>query len=345
MKECEIMIVLIPAYEPTEKMITLIMGLNVYNVDILIVNDGSDSAFDTFFDQAEELGCKVLKHPVNQGKGAALKTGFSYILSQRMRQHVVCADADAQHSVKDILNVGKQIQNKPEIILGVRRFEGKSPYGIVPLKSRIGNKLTAIAFKLATGFYISDTQTGLRGFCFDLLPWLCSIEGSRFEYELNMLLKTREASVTIREIPISTIYENDSSRSHFRPIVDSFRIYLPLVKFCASSLLSSGLDFFLLLILRGFGVSLFFSVALARITSSTVNYFSNKIFVFEGKKGKGVQSALRYFASVAGMMLLNYFLIAILTRIGLNLILAKLMVESLLFVVSYLLQKHFVFKH
>ena len=122
----------------------------------------------------------------NRGKGHALKTGFEYILNNTNESiGVVTADADGQHLVKDILSIAAEVYNqKDKIVLGERKFVGK-----VPLRSKVGNTATRGIFTLVSGQKILDTQTGLRGFPIKLLPWLLSVEGERFEYEMNMLLE------------------------------------------------------------------------------------------------------------------------------------------------------------
>jgi glycosyltransferase involved in cell wall biosynthesis len=74
------MTVLIPAYEPDQRLLELIMGIRVKcDFNIVIVDDGSGNAYTDIFSSARKLGCTVLTHAVNQGKGNALKTGFNYI--------------------------------------------------------------------------------------------------------------------------------------------------------------------------------------------------------------------------------------------------------------------------
>jgi glycosyltransferase involved in cell wall biosynthesis len=334
------MTVLIPAYEPTEKMLALILKLQAQTDDpILIIDDGSGEHYQALFDRAESYGCIVLRHAQNQGKGAALKTGFNYLLAMGMKDNVVCADSDGQHSVADIIRVAGAVQNeRQEMVLGVREFSGK-----VPLKSRFGNSVTAFFFRLATRLAIKDTQTGLRGYPHELLPWLCSVEGTRFEYELNLLLKAKPAGIKIRQVPIETIYDDNNQGTHFRAVEDSIRVFLPLLKFGGSSLSSGVLDFCLLFLFQGLTGSLFWSVALARAISSVFNYTLNKVFVFGARNVSGKQSAPKYFGLVLVILAANYSLLALLTQV-LPGVPAKLLTEIALFGLSYMVQRYIIFK-
>jgi Glycosyltransferases involved in cell wall biogenesis len=334
--------ILIPAYEPTEKMLQLILAIKAKtDYKLLVVDDGSGKKFQPLFIMAETYGCTVLHHERNQGKGAALKTGFTYLLSINCDENVVCADSDGQHSVEDIVKIADGIDgNKREMVLGIRKFEGK-----VPFKSRFGNSVTAFLFGAATGMFISDTQTGLRGYPSMLLKWLCSIEGSRFEYELNLLLQAKENDIAVEQIPIMTIYDDNNKGTHFRPVQDSVRIYLPLLKFSFSSFTSAILDFILLFVFQSLTGSLFLGVILARVISSIFNYSINKLLVFKAKNISHLQSAPKYFSLVVVMMFLNYLLLSFMTNVlFINPVLSKLATELILYVMSYAVQKAFVFK-
>jgi glycosyltransferase involved in cell wall biosynthesis len=177
----------------------------------------------------------VLRHEVNKGKGTALKTGFSHIAEAYPGEDVVCADADGQHSVADIRRVAESTRSTGRITLGVRRFDGD-----VPLRSRVGNTATRLLFRAATGHGVQDTQTGLRAYPGSLLSWLGSVPGDRFEYEMNALLHATRDGHPMEQVVVSTAYVQDNASSHFSPLSDSARIYLPLIRFAAASVLASS---------------------------------------------------------------------------------------------------------
>ncbi|HSN43468.1 MAG TPA: glycosyltransferase, partial [Propionibacteriaceae bacterium] len=101
------MIILIPAYEPDAKLISLLRSIRdaAPSVDVVLVDDGSGADHASVFATAGDLGCLVLTHAGNRGKGAALRTGFAWIARHRPGSVVVCADCDGQHTVRDILRV------------------------------------------------------------------------------------------------------------------------------------------------------------------------------------------------------------------------------------------------
>ena len=336
------MIVMIPAYEPNEKLLLLIdeIGQNS-NYRILIVNDGSAEGCRSIFQQAENKGCIVLSHETNEGKGAALKTAFSYIMDHLPDEDgVVCADCDGQHKWEDIQRITEALPtHQNTILLGSREFVGK-----VPLKSLIGNKITRSVFSFVSGYKINDTQTGLRGFSVDMLPWLLQVNGKRYEYEMNQLLEAKSAGYMVSSIPIQTIYENNNNGSHFHPVYDSIRIYLPILKFCFSSLSCGIIDLLLFFILNWLTGNLIMSVIGARMISSFGNYLLNKKLVFKAKQYFHSKTIIKYYGLAVIILVGNFLMLEFFTHTSnLSLFTSKIFTEGILFMVSYYTQRHFIF--
>ena len=336
------MIVLIPAYEPGLSLIDLVRELRSMEGDlgVVVVDDGSGPAFQPIFDEVVALGGDVVTHPVNSGKGLALKSGLFYIERSFPGRDVVCADCDGQHTVVDILRVAEHLRRtRAAMVLGERSFAGD-----VPLRSRFGNSVSRTLFRVATGRSLPDTQTGLRGYPASMLGWLQSVPGERYDYELNVLTRAVDAGMDIDTVDISTVYLQSNESSHFRPVVDSARIYAPLLKFALSSITAFTIDTVALLALMAATGSLVLSVVGARVLSSSVNFAINRRAVFEHGRDKPTMTAgMQYFALVIGLLGLNYASLLSLQAVGFPLLPAKLVTELLLFVVSWAVQRRFVF--
>ncbi|MEG2429742.1 MAG: glycosyltransferase family 2 protein, partial [Oscillospiraceae bacterium] len=225
-------IILIPCYRPDQKLIELLIDLKkTVNADIILVNDGSEKCCDETFEAAKKrLGCIILTHPENLGKGMALKTGFRYILENEKDDDIslVCADCDGQHTAIDIERICDAVSdNHGKLILGCRNFSEKG----IPLRSQIGNKITRSTFKFFCGIKVSDTQTGLRGMDKPLIKRFIKTKGNRFEYEMNMLMDAKASNISILQIPISTIYIDGNETSKFSVLKDSMRVYRVFLKF------------------------------------------------------------------------------------------------------------------
>ena len=336
------MIVLIPAYQPTARLADVARELRLFAPDlkVVVVDDGSGTAYDAAFRAATAEDADVLRYEHNRGKGHALKVGLRHILDTHPGEDVVTADSDGQHSTADIVRVAERLRSSQgALVLGGRRFAGS-----VPLRSRFGNALTRGAFQLATGHAVHDTQTGLRGLPATMLEWLTSIEGDRFEYELRMLLRCAEKGQRIDEIPIETIYLEQNAGSHFRPVVDSLRVLRPLLAFAAVSFGSFVIDVVALELIFLLSGSLAASVVGARLLSGTVNFFANRKVVFDSTDRRTLRrQALRYLVLAAALLASSYALLDVLTLGGVPLLLAKVVTDVALYIVSYQAQRALVF--
>ena len=342
------MIILIPAYQPDGALPRLVADLLAtdHRLMILVIDDGSGPSFTQLFNDTRQAGATVIGYPGNRGKGQALKTGFGYVERHHPGEGVVCADSDGQHAVPDILRVAAQVESTAgaqrsvglTMVLGERAFDGD-----VPARSRLGNALTSTLFRHVAGVRLRDTQTGLRGYPAALLPWLQSVRGDRYEYELNLLLQAGRAGHRIDSVGISTIYLAGNSSSHFRPLVDSARIYAPLFRFSLSSLAAFGIDLAVFVVLGLLSDSLLLAVVGARVISSSINFLTNCRLVFaEGRHKSLPVAALRYFMLVVALLAANYAGIFLLTHAGVPEVVAKVLTEVLLFLVSFTVQRHFL---
>ena len=340
------MVVVIPAYKPDEKMLTLIdQLLRETDYRIVVVNDGSGADFDRIFAQIPPQ-VTLLTHEVNRGKGAGMKTAIRHILEHMPDEDgVVFADADGQHLVKDIIAVTEEMRAHPNaLVLGSRAFTGN-----VPLRSRLGNKITLGVFTLSSGVRIHDTQTGLRAFSLDTARKLVELEGDRYEYEMNMLMAAARMHIPFREVMIETVYIEENKSSHFNVWRDSLRIYGVILKFAASSLIAFAVDFALLWLLTRLTAplgawSLTLSIVIARVFSAFVNYSINKKLVFE-HEGHAARSLGQYAALATFILLANAGLMNLLVNVcHWALFPAKLLVECALYVVSFCVQRLFIFK-
>lgn len=347
---------IIPAYEPDERLLILLDTLKDYSYGpILLIDDGSGKAYQHFFEQAaEDMGERliVLSHEENYGKGRALKTAFAYILEHTPQAvGAVTADSDGQHTLQAITDIARELERCPEsLILGTRTFEGED----IPWKSRFGNTLTISVFSYIAGTRISDTQTGLRGIPRELMRELLKVPYDRFEFEMQMLLDA-SGNFPIIEVPIETIYDSrENHQTHFRPVADSAKIYAILgkrfLKYSLSSFSSSIIDLVLFTVLCHFlrGSMAAYVAActvLARIVSAVYNYLMNYKLVFKSRENPG-RAAWEYALLAVVQMTLS----ALLCTGGVSLMpvipeaFVKIVVDTVLFFASYYMQQRVVFR-
>lgn len=346
--------VIIPSYEPDEKLITLLGALQESGIrHVVVVNDGSGEEYAPFFDRAETFdNCRVLHHAVNLGKGRALKTAFNYcLLEYHQIPGCVTADSDGQHTPSDILACMRELWENPDsLILGCRNFDAPE----VPARSSFGNKCTRQVFRYLLGISVSDTQTGLRAIPASFMEKLMEVKGERFEYETNMLIETKNLDIPIREVPVKTIYIEENKTSHFNPIKDSLRIYLVFGKFLFSSLSSSVVDLLLFHMFCTFlhtagesvwGVPyIILATVFARVISAVYNFLINYKVVFKSEEKMAVTAAKYFLLAVCQMMCSALLVNALHGLTGGMEVAVKVPVDVFLFFVSFLFQREIVYK-
>ncbi|WP_239166412.1 bifunctional glycosyltransferase family 2/GtrA family protein [Actinoplanes italicus] len=329
---------LIPAYQPDHRLAHLVERLNRHQV--LVVDDGSGPPYAQAFEEARRAGAEVITLPTNRGKGFALKTGFAHVAARYPGEDVICADSDGQHRADDIEAVAERLRTTPAaMVLGVRRFTGP-----VPARSRYGNAATRVLFRMITGLAVTDTQTGLRGYPARMLGRLGGVPGDRFEYELRLLLRAARERLPVEEVGIATVYLEGNRSSHFRPVIDSARIYGPLLAFAGSSLLAFAVDAALLAGMVALTGQLATSAVAARLVSATLNYSVNRSAVFGGGERVPHRRALPRYAALAVVSLTaNVLLLRFLTSATGSLAIGKVITEAALFLAGFAVQRMFVF--
>ena len=249
--------VLIPAYEPEPILVKYVEELTSMGFPVVVADDGSGEAYRDIFEETAKYA-HVLTFPKNRGKGAVLKSLYTYVLENMPRcSAVVTADSDGQHSSRDVMRISELLESGEKFVLGVRDI-GKN----APIMSRIGNGLSRVVFALSASVWLKDNQTGLRGFSRDQLPWMTEVEGDRFDYELSVLWQAAIQGIPMRLIEIQTIYFNNNSGTHFRKIRDTVLLYVTLAKCNKSAVLCRFAVFLSLVILDIVVVGLPFYVIL-----------------------------------------------------------------------------------
>ena len=350
----------IPTLNPPKELIDYVFQLNSVGFShILIVNDGSSPEYNTIFEiLSQNPTCTIIHHSVNLGKGRALKDAIDYYLNlsfENKAYGIITVDSDGQHIIEDVVRIAKQLYaNSNSLILGCRDFS-KNDLSKVPFKSQFGNKTTTCIFHLLFGKKIQDTQTGLRGIPESLMSQIVDLTGERFEYETNMLIYAVKHNISIIEVTIKTVYMNNNEETHFRPIVDSLKIYSAIfntfIKYTLTSISSFLIDILLfhlcILILSNQTGSLRIAVAtiLARICSSLYNFYINKTIIFKKTNNSTAKCMLRYYFLCIIQMCISAFMVSVVyAASSIPETLIKIVVDTILFFFSFRIQQAWVFK-
>jgi glycosyltransferase involved in cell wall biosynthesis len=333
--------ILIPAYEPPEGLPLLVSDLTARGYSVVVVDDGSGPGSDGIFEAvASNPSVALVRHAVNLGKGAALRTGMNYVLTHDLNAiGVVTADADGQHLAHDIAKVAEELCRVPDhLVLGVRTFQQD-----VPLRSRIGNVLTRSLVRTVIGRRMTDTQTGLRGIPRALARDLLRLPAPGYEFELDMLVLGKHLGVPVKEIPIATVYLNGNDSSHFNPVRDSMKIYFVLFRFALLSLATAIVDNIVFAVAFAAAGKIGLAQIVGRLVAMLFNYGMARRAVFLSR-APHQQTLPRYALLVLVNGFVSYALLTFLnTRFGMDVITSKISAELLLFCANFALQRDFVF--
>ncbi len=338
---------IIPAYNPDECLIDIVSELSKEQFQkIIVVDDGSKEESTYIFKQLEEVkDLKLITHVKNLGKGAALKSAFKEVLSlsNSADDKVITLDADGQHKTEDIIKIALESQQfSSGLIMGVRDFSDS-----VPFRSRFGNLLTRKVLKYLNKIDLEDSQTGLRAISLDLLPELLKLNSNRYEYELDCIIQVKRSGSPIIQAPIQTIYIDDNKLSHFRPVIDSMRIYFVFFRYLSVSVFSFLVDIVAFSIFYSLFSNIIFCTYLARFFSSIMNFFLNKKMVFKSTDSSTIRKqGVLYFGLVILIASLSGGLVGYVSSHSVwNVVWIKIFIDIHLFVFSFILQRYFIFKN
>lgn len=324
-------IALIPAYCPEDRMIGLIKELDTRGFAVVVIDDGSGEEYDELFTAARQYA-SVKRYTPNRGKGEALKCGMRYIKERYQAPYtVITADADGQHRVEDIVKVADAAAEHPDsLILGKRLLDKSSP-----IKSRIGNGITRVLYRLTTGRRIYETQTGLRAFSDRLLPRFLKLPGHRYEFEIDMILDASNADII--EVDIQTVYFDNNAASHFRPLQDTVSLNKEFLRYKLPSINAGLAGLLLFVLIVNFGGAWILACVLSRLFTILLKGGLNRVVPFAEKPSVG-----RYILTSGIILLCDIGVMAALVSVGVNVYAAKVLSGIVMVFVSMIVRTVFM---
>ena len=211
--------VLIPTYNNEKTLSRVLDGVLSYTPHVIVVNDGSTDSTAAILSGYPQV--EVVTFPKNKGKGKALQEGFQ-VARAKGYTYVLTIDSDGQHFPEDIPTFITAIEQEevPTLLVGDRDMTVEG----VPKKSSFGHKFSNFWFHLETGVKLPDTQSGYRLYPLEVIPRRYFT--SKFEFEIEVLVRSSWRGVPIKPVPIRVLYDPSERVSHFRPVKDFARISL-----------------------------------------------------------------------------------------------------------------------
>lgn len=347
-------VVLIPAYNPPESLISYLDELQRRGfVHRIVVDDGSRRGKREIFQQAEQMGCVVLGHRQNRGKGTAIKAGITYYQEhfQGKCDGIIITSANGRFSVESVEKIAQALEEERRVgtnslVLGNRDF---SEVGLTR-KAQMGNRISRLIYKVMLGIVLEDVQTGLRGIPDARIHACLELPGKRYEYDAAMLIAFE--TIGYREVAIQTLPAPEGTEVQYRGVKDTLRIgvtiFSKFLKFAITSILVSIFDIVLFwlfneFLFRNASYRIIWSTILARIISATVNYIANRHLVFQSNEDQK-KSAMQFLVLSIVQCALSAILVHVLEWVSSgNPVGLKVLVDTALFFVNYKVQQHFIF--
>lgn len=190
---------------------------------VLVVDDGSKDGTES---EARAAGVEVIRHTVNQGKGAAIKTGLHELSTRPGIEYALILDGDGQHLPEEIPNFLEAANRTLEpMLVGTRMSDTRT----MPLVRKMTNRFMSWQISRVCGQEVPDSQCGFRMIHRDLAPALVAIATVKFDYETEMLVVASRRGCKIGAVPVSTIYGDEKSKIH--PVRDTIRFYQMMARF------------------------------------------------------------------------------------------------------------------
>ncbi|HEV7484077.1 MAG TPA: glycosyltransferase family 2 protein [Thermoanaerobaculia bacterium] len=213
---------LIPALNAEESIGAVIRDCKAVNGDVVVIDDGSA---DRTAEVAREAGAQVVTHPINRGKGAALKTGFAYALEHGF-DAVITLDADGQHLPREIPKfLAAHVETGADLIIGGRAHL----FGEMLPRRRFANRFSARCIAFASKTNVTDSQSGFRLYSARLLSGI-RLRSEGFDLESEVIVQAGCRGFKVITIPIDLGFVDGQSTSHYKPLGDTLRIAWTVIR-------------------------------------------------------------------------------------------------------------------
>lgn len=225
-------VIVIPTFNPSQLLLSTLEDVDNYealaSIKKVIVNDGSVYGQEYLAEAKKLAPIEIIQHHFNKGKGEALKTAVRHVQTAFPdAEFMITMDSDRQHLGQGVMALIESVNNNGEgLHIGARKLAKDK----TPLRSFIGNLFSRKFFALLYQIELQDTQSGLRAYPKSCFPFLLGLKSQRYEFEMEAIITIILNRIKIYETPIETVYFDKNRSSHFRPLIDSFKVIWVIIR-------------------------------------------------------------------------------------------------------------------
>ncbi len=212
--------VVAPTFDNAGTVADVVARTAKHGLAVFVVDDGSTDQTPAVLEQvAREFGVRVIHHPINRGKAAALGTGFEAAAAAGFT-HALTIDTDGQLDPDEMPALIDAARQSPRALVVGVRSDRAADY---PPRSRAGRRVSNVLVRFESGLRVSDSQCGFRVYPLDVVLAL-DCKAGHFGFETEVITRAGWAGCEVREVPVTCRYFPPDERvSHFRPWLDSGR--------------------------------------------------------------------------------------------------------------------------
>lgn len=210
--------IVIAAYNESKSISNVVAGLNKAGYhDIVVVDDGSR---DNTYELASNAGATALRHIINRGQGAALKTGIDYAYDSGADM-IITFDADGQHRVEDLKAMIAPVKSgKYDVALGSRFLKDTD----VPFFRRLTLKAAIFVIWLFYGIRLTDAHNGFRVMNRKAARMI-DITSDKMEHASQIVEQIRKKNLKYKEVPITILYTDYALQHGHGGFIQAIRVF------------------------------------------------------------------------------------------------------------------------
>ncbi|MBF0710517.1 MULTISPECIES: glycosyltransferase [unclassified Gemella] len=353
MKQNRIMLI-ISANNPNKSLIDYTRDLSLNDIDLIVVDDGSDAKYSELFDKIVSEGHLVLRHAKKMGHGRSLKTAINHMMNKENLPPyigIVVTSADAVNDIETVLKLEKEMTTLPNFIILARQNVN---YDNIRTFDKVFNRFTSFMTRWIYGKKIIDNFTNLRAYPISLIGQILATRGEDLDLEARFLAKAMDEGIAVKEIRLDNNYHVENKGKEY--LLEKFKVFKqiisPFAKYSSISIITALTELLLFKILTTLFlffnmekdlIFIFVSIFFAKSMASILNIVLNKNYKYKNSGRKKITFYRHLLINFIKLGLSSYLIYILMNKLAYDEVRSKILVDILLFLLFYKIVYSWVF--